>query len=127
MESIQTINEKRDRNMNTVKPLSKNVQISKFDRKFNSRDYTIRLNKLGRIFCMDFNEFITAAVQPTEDSTVKVDARLKKDSEFMEKYDVDDFVNVSFWDKNYNGDELMVQISVEQAASLRDQLNALDI
>ena len=113
--------------MNTVKPLSKNVQISKFDRKFNSRDYTIRLNKLGRIFCMDFNEFITAAVQPTEDSTVKVDARLKKDSEFMEKYDVDDFVNVSFWDKNYNGDELMVQISVEQAASLRDQLNALDI
>ena len=113
--------------MQTIKPLSKNVQISKFDRTFNSRDYTIRLNKLGRIFCMDFNEWVTAAIQPAEESTVKVDARLKKDSEFMEKYDVDDFVNVSFWDKNYNGDELMVQISVEQAAALRDQLNALDI
>jgi hypothetical protein len=115
--------------METIKPLSKNVQISKFDRKFNSRDYTIRLNKLGRIFCMDFDRWVTAAVQPTEDSTVEINAHFKKDSEYMQRYDTDDFINVGFNNLSPSsfGDRISLQISVEQAAALRDQLNALDI
>ena len=120
--------EKRE-TMQTIKPLSENVQISKFDRKFNSRDYTIRLNKLGRIFCIDWGRWVTAAVQPTEDSTVEIDAHFKKDSEYMQKYDTNDFINISFKnpDRYGFGDRISFHVSVEQAAALKDQLNALDI
>ena len=115
--------------MESIKPLSKNVQISKFDRTLNERDYTIRLNKLGRIFCMDFDRWVTAAVQPTEDSTIEVVSHFKKDSEIMQRHDTDDFINVGFTHLSASsfGDRISLQISVEQAATLRDQLNALDI
>ena len=115
--------------MNTIKPLSKNVEISKFDRKFNSREYTFKLNGLGQVMCWDWDRWVTAFVQPTEDSTVGVNPHFKKDSEHMQKYDTDDFINVAFKNPSSTsfGDRSSLHLSVEQAAALRDQLNALDI
>ena len=115
--------------METIKPLSKNVEISKFDRKFNSREYTVTLNGLGQVSCWDWDRWVTAFVQPTEDSTVGVQTHFKKDSEHMQKYGTDDFITVSFKNESSDsfGDRISLHVSFEQAVALRDQLNALDI
>ena len=107
--------------MNTIKPLSENVQISKFDRTFNERDYVVRMHNLGRIFCMDWGRWVNAYVQPVEESVLEVTPYINEN---------ENFVSVSLKtnpnEKSYV-DTLGIHLSVEQAAALRDQLNALDI
>ena len=110
--------------MNTIKSVSKNVRISKIDKTFKTRDYEVELNELGSVGVVDWGKRTAVSFHSSESAKVEVRQFHYDNKKAYSR----DFVTVRFEDRtNRNHDSMISFMTFEQAAKLRDQLNALDI
>ena len=110
--------------MNTIKSLSENVRISKINKTFKTRDYEVELNELGSVKVIDWSNRTDVSFHSSESAKVTVRQFHYDNEEVYSR----DFVSINFDDwSDGNHDNVCTFISFEQAAALRDQLNALDI